>query len=324
MGAARERANDIDMILERDHVRRNVHAQAPPATDEHRRRLLGAIGGSGCRCRATGRRAIGPRCPGDGRPWDQPAGETLEFQFHVAVEANRVDPADVRPLFTPLRAGEEADLHRPPASGGTPVAKLHRLGGGDLHLLQLDIAGDDLHLVVSLGGRCRAADRHLSAEAAADESRRPLLLAQIERLIELEDGPLWRPEDDGPPRLGPLRAAGIGKEDQGAGDELDPGIVRILAHAAIVFEEEAHLPALEHVRTVELPRTGGEQLRHLGEPAIGTGLRRCDRCGGELLAQARSLDARLHQRHDGEPVEAGCREHEEKHPQGASEAMFHA
>ena len=55
MGAARERADDIDMILERDHVRRHVHAQASPATDEHRRRLLGAIGGSGCRCRVSGR-----------------------------------------------------------------------------------------------------------------------------------------------------------------------------------------------------------------------------------------------------------------------------
>ena len=320
MGAARERADDVDMILERDHIRRHVHAQAPPAADKHRRRLLGALGRRGCR----GHRAIRPHRLGDGRPRDQSPGEPFKLELHVAVEADRVDPADARPLFAPLGAGEEADLHRPATSGGAPIAELHRLGGADLHLLELDIAGDDLHLVIGLGGRCRAADRHLSAEAAADESRRPFLLAQVERLVELEHGPLRGAEDDRPPGRGPCLAAGVGKEDEGAGNELDPGIVRILAHAAIVLEEEPHLPALEHVRPVELPRAGGKELRHLGEPTIDPGLGRGNRGGGEVLAHHRSLDARLQQRHDGEPVEAGCREHEEKHPQGASEAMFHA
>ena len=320
VGAARERADDVDMILERDHIRRHVHAQAPPAADKHWRRLLGALGRRGCR----GHRAIRPHRPGDGRPRDQSPGEPFELELHVAVEADRVDPADAWPLLAPLRSGEEADLHRAAASGRAAIAELHRLGGADLHLLELDIAGHDLHLVVGLRGRRRAPDRHLPAEAPADEPRRPLLLAQVERLVELEHGPLRGAEDDRPPGRGPCLAAGVGKENERAGDELHARIVRILAHPPIVFEEEAHLPALEHVRPIELPRAGGEERRHLREPAIGPGLRRGDSGRGELLARHCSPDARLHQRHDDEPVKPGCREHDEKHPQGASEAMFHA
>ena len=164
-----KRPHDLDMFLERDHVRRHVHAQAPPTTDEHGDRLLGVLVGRGCRSRVPGRRALRPHRPRDRRPRDQASGEALELELHVPIETDRVDAADARPLVAPLRAGKEADLHRPSTPGGASITELHRLGGADLHLVELDVAGDDLHLVVGIWSRGRAPDRHMSTEAAADE-----------------------------------------------------------------------------------------------------------------------------------------------------------
>ena len=221
----------VDVILERDHVGRDVEAEAAPAADEHRwRSRRGRSGFRGGRGLLAGRRGRRRRCGGGLVSRQQPALQALEPHAHVAIETDRVDTTDVRPL--PERITAAAPLTGPRLEGGhepaaaaarAAVAKLHHLTGPDLELVELDVAGHDLDVVLAAGSRRRAADRDLPAEAAADEPGQPAL-PEIERLVELEHGPLRRPHHDRAAGGTVGHAVAVGEHDQRAGHEVDAAV----------------------------------------------------------------------------------------------------
>ena len=246
-------ADDIDVILERDHVGRDVEAEAPTAAHEYgRRRLVGRRGRR--RCRGFG---VAAR--------QETAGQAFEPHPHIAIEADRVHAADVGPLIghgtaglprlhgrsLPRRpfAGHEFRQHAAAAAARPAVAELHHLIGLHLQLVELDIAGDDLDVVVGVRRRRRSPDRDLAAEAAADELGKPAL-PKIERLVELEHRPLRRPEHDRTAsRLLGRHAVPVGQHDERAGHEVHAAV----GEGMVVLEQQPHLPALEHDGVVTLP-----------------------------------------------------------------------
>ena len=138
------------MILERDHVGRDIHAQRAATRDEHRRRGRRSVGSGSGRAGGGGRRRPGQHAPRD----------TLDSHLHVTVETNRVDAADVGSLVTgagalsgaaPTGSRPQPGYEPAAAPARTAVAELHHLAGPNLEFVEFDVAGDDLHVVLGLG-----------------------------------------------------------------------------------------------------------------------------------------------------------------------------
>ena len=315
-GAVGSGADHIDMILECDHVGRDVHAQRAAARDEHRRR---------------GRRSVGGGCGGGGgrrRPGQHAPRDSLDSHLHVTIETNRVDTTDVGPLVTGAGAPSGAaptgsrpePRYEPAAAPARPaVAELHHLASPDLEFIEFDVAGDDLHVVLGLGRGGRAPNRHLAAEAAADQPRKSAL-AEVEWLVELEHGPLRRPQHHGAAWLAVgSNPISVRQHDERAGHEVHAAV----RQRVVVLEEEPHLPALEHDRVISLPRSGRKHVAKGREPLVGAGADRRGLLRCHFERRRGISNPWLDDRHHGEPIESRRRQGNEKHSQRPSESMFH-
>ena len=174
------RADDLHLILTGDHVGRHIQTEAATTGDEHGCRVTGRVRlttGSSCRLLL---------------PRQEPALHALQSHPYVAVKPDRVDATNAGALIRCPRAWQQPRQECPTTSGRPSIPKLHHFRGADLELLEFHVTGDDLDVVVGARRRGGATDRHLPAEAAADEPREPAL-PQVERLVELKHGPLRHP-----------------------------------------------------------------------------------------------------------------------------------
>ena len=300
-GRALARPHDVDLILQRDHVRRHVEAEAAAAAHEHGLRRLAGRRGIG----AAGQQAA--------------AGTLLDPHSHVTIEADRIDTAEVRPVLRGGLTGHELGHESAAAAARAAVAELHHLGGPHLVFVEHDVAGDNLNLVLARRLARRAPDRHLPAKIAADEPGESAL-PQVERLVELEHGTLRRPHHDGAAGGGSGRGSiAIRQHDERAGHEIHTAV----GQRVVVLEEQPHLAALEHDRAVPLP---GAVRKHVGqgrEPLVGAGPDRRGGLGRQRGRRGQLRQPRLDERYDQEPVAAGRREDDQENPQRAAEAVFH-
>ena len=139
------------------------------------------------------------------------------------------------------------DLQRTPVPVVRADFELHGLRRAEPLLGHVDVAGDDLQIILRSGLALVAADGHGPDQLAGDQLA-DLALLEVEG-VELQNGALRRLQNDGPSL--PLLFAEIpfGQEDHGAGNDLHAAF----AHHLVVIDQQHALRSFQDLGRSSLP-----------------------------------------------------------------------